>query len=487
MVSVLSSGWRCRVNICLYWPVSFFGFLLYWLVTVRISAGKFFKSLMLNHIYMKYGVMRLSLFSPEHSLNPVIQKFFLGAALLALVGHSGVSMAQDNTPVPVLQGAEEQIRALEPEEALAAPQAAPPTPAVAPSPGIPALDAAMEEPSSVPAPVKNSYTAAAAQSGVAPEADEPVPLFDEPDAAPGQAASDLPPPPPGVEDDIFGIEEQFDFEKSPQQLEEEVRTQAFDAALQGLLPLRPEEIRILLERYDRTQESVEVPIYPTAKPELVVETVPMDPGTVPLTIKTAVGQVTTLNFIDITGERWPIQQITWAGDFDIVESTGGEASNMLRITPNSAYARGNISIQMLKLDTPIVMILETDRDVVHYRFDAIVPEKGPFAQAPLIEKGMTLAAGNKDASSMLQGMVPDEAEKMNVQGVDGRTSAYNYNGMTYLRTPLTLLSPAWSSSVSSADGMRVYEIQATPVVLLSDGGKMVRAHISPRETITNEQ
>jgi intracellular multiplication protein IcmK len=199
------------------------------------------------------------------------------------------------------------------------------------------------------------------------------------------------------------------------------------------------------------------------------------------------GHVTTMNFIDITGERWPIQQITWAGDFDIVESSGEEGSNMLRITPNSQYARGNISIQMLKLDTPIVMIIETNRDTVHYRFDAVIPEVGPFAKTPLVEKGITLTAGRQDVASILQGIVPDSAVKLNVSGVDGRTSAYTYNGMMYLRTPLTLLSPGWSGSVSSADGMRVYELQSTPIVLLSNGGKMVRAQISDREAIINEQ
>jgi intracellular multiplication protein IcmK len=82
--------------------------------------------------------------------------------------------------------------------------------------------------------------------------------------------------------------------------------------------------------------------------------------------------------------------------------------------------------------------------------------------------------------------VPTAALKMNVSGVDSRTTAYRYNGLTYLRTPLTLLSPAWMSSASSADGMRVYALNHAPVVLLSDKGKMVRAHLSDREDIADE-
>lgn len=295
---------------------------------------------------------------------------------------------------------------------------------------------------------------------------------------------------PSAEDDIFGLEEEFDFEKSPEQLQEEVRSQAFEAALQGLLPLRPEEIRILLERFDRTQESVETPIYPPPKPLMTVGTLTMDPGTEPTVIKTGLGHISVINFIDITGEPWPIMGISWAGDFDVMQSTpdagDGEIENVLHITPKTEYARGNMSVRLVGLQTPIILILETNRDEVHYRFDATVPEQGPFAEAPMIDRGITLAAGRADISGLLQGMVPNAAQKLNIAGVDGRTSAYSYNGMTYLRTPLTLLSPGWKNSATSADGMRVYEIQNTPVVLLSENGKMVRAQLSDREELLNE-
>lgn len=288
-----------------------------------------------------------------------------------------------------------------------------------------------------------------------------------------------------IQDDSM-VEEPLDFERNDSEIRESIRDEAFDAALKGLLPLRPEEIRILLERYDRTQESVEIPIYPDPKPETVVRTVTMDPGSAPLRVKTSFGHVSTINFVDITGAPWPIQNITWAGSFDIVETDADQGSNILRVTPENEYARGNISITMIGMKTPIVMILDTDRDIVHYRFDAIVPDYGPFAEAPLIDKGITLAAGRADISGLLQGMIPSSASRLTVNGVDGRTSAYSYNGLTYLRTPLNLLSPAWSNSVAAADGTKVYEIQNTPVVLLSDKGNMVRAQITEREVLLDE-
>lgn len=294
----------------------------------------------------------------------------------------------------------------------------------------------------------------------------------------------------GVEEDVFGLNDsEFDFEKTPQQLEQEIRKEAFEAALQGLMPLRPEEVRMLLERYDRTQESVKTPIYPAPKPLSVVEMLALDPGAAPSVIKTGLGHITTINFIDLTGKPWAVETISWAGEFEIMQTGQNEkgGQNIIRITPRNEFARGNMSVKMIGLDTPIIIMLETSRDEVHYRFDATVPQNGPQAEIPIIDQGITLAAGRADMSSLLQGVVPASAEKMNVNGVDGRTTAYDYNGMTYLRTPLTLLSPGWSGSVSSSDGMRVYEMQSTPVVLLSDKGKMVRVQISDREELLDEQ
>lgn len=280
---------------------------------------------------------------------------------------------------------------------------------------------------------------------------------------------------------------EFDFEKTPEQLEKEVRQKAFKAAIDGLLPMRPEEIRKLLEYYDRTQESVEVPIYPAPKPEIAVETLSLDPGTKPAVVKLAFGQVTTFNTLDITGAPWPIEDISWAGNFDVMETEAGPGANIVRITPQTEFATGNMSMRLVGLRTPVIIMLETNREKVHYRFDAVIPEFGPMANSPIIENKTGLTAGNIDMAKILEGVPPEGATRLSVSGIDGRTSAYKLNNMTYLRTPTTLLSPGWSQSVSSADGMKVYEIESAPVVLVSEKGKMVRVKLTEREDSSHEQ
>lgn len=276
-------------------------------------------------------------------------------------------------------------------------------------------------------------------------------------------------------------------EKTEEELQAEARDEAFDAAINGLLPLKPGEIRKLLEHYDRTQEAVELPVYPSPKPSVAVETLSLDPGAQPATIKTAYGHVTTMSVLDMSGAPWPIQDISWAGNFEVIEGSTEQGSHILRISPQSEFARGNISMRLLELQTPVILSIETSREEVHYRFDAIIPNYGPMAQAPLIDKGLSITAGSPDLSSVLQGIAPKDAQRMDVSGVDTRTSAYKHNGSVYLRTPLTLLSPGWNASVSSADGMRVYEIDDTPVLLLSQNGKMVRAQLSEREDLFDDE
>ncbi|HEY8190632.1 MAG TPA: DotH/IcmK family type IV secretion protein, partial [Micavibrio sp.] len=245
-------------------------------------------------------------------------------------------------------------------------------------------------------------------------------------------------------------------QKTKEEVDAEIRQDAFNAALTGLLPLEPNEIRKVLKRFDETQEASETPIYPYPEPEVVVKNVSLDPGVMPPLIKVAVGHVTTMNLLDISGAPWPIQDVTWAGNFEIVQPE--EGGHVIRITPMSEFAYGNMSVRLVDLKTPITFILRTHRDGVYYRVDARLPQYGPQATPPLIDGGITIAAGNPTMTAVLDGMPPQDAKKMDVVGVDGRTTAFKYNDMMYVRTPLTLLSPAWTGSVKSADGTNVYTL-----------------------------
>ena len=278
-------------------------------------------------------------------------------------------------------------------------------------------------------------------------------------------------------------------EKSPAELAAEIRQESFDAAITGLFPLTPDQIQALLQEYDKTQRATESPAYGVPTPKINVANISLDPGVQPIKLITATGHITTVSMLDVTGAPWPIQDISWAGDFEVVEPE--EGGNIIRITPMAIAAYGNMSIRLLTLKTPVTIMLSTSKDEVQYRVDAIVPEYGPFAEASIIDNGggsgNGLAAGNPSVMGVLDGVVPNGAEKLQVGGTDGRTSAYKIGSQTYVRTPLTLLSPGWSQSVASADGMNVYVLGETPVLLLSDNGRFVRANLKAGRDFSNER
>lgn len=276
------------------------------------------------------------------------------------------------------------------------------------------------------------------------------------------------------------LQAQLEAETAIQQ--ERLKKQIFDASVESLLPLTPEQTRQLLDSFRVSREAAETPIaVPTAR--TTVENVSLDPSTPPLIIQTSPGYVTTLTILDMTGAPWAIQDISWAGKFEI--TTPEEGGHVIRITPMSAHGVGNISIRLVDLITPITFSIATGLETVDYRFDARIPKAGPLAKTPLMEYGGLRAVAGSDENLMrvLDGTAVPAAERliMDGEGVDGATSAYRINDTVYLRTPLTLLSPAWQTSATSADGMNVYTLKSTPIILLSDRGRMVKARIKATE------
>jgi intracellular multiplication protein IcmK len=268
-------------------------------------------------------------------------------------------------------------------------------------------------------------------------------------------------------------------EEEEEARKEKLRKQSFDSAVGEVLPLKPEEIREMLDYFRQSREAAETPMS-VPVPKVQIQNVSLDPGALPNQIKTAPGHVTTLNILDMTGQPWPIRDFSWAGQYEV--NPPEEGGHVIRITPLSAHGIGNISIQLVDLITPITFSLNTNLEETHYRFDARIPKLGPMASVPIISHGgLSAVAEDEGLISFLEGTPPSDAVRMNVSGPDGRTKIWEIGEEYFLRTPLSLLSPAWNSSIKSADGMNVYALSKASVILLSDNGKIVQAHVKSQE------
>ncbi len=250
---------------------------------------------------------------------------------------------------------------------------------------------------------------------------------------------------------------------------------SYSRASTGLLPLSPDQVRGFMRHLQQTQEAAMPPYEGTPKGKARIATISLDPGAEAPLIHLAAGYVTTINILDATGEPWPILDVGVGGNFDISPTKAD--THIVRIMPLTRYSSGNLSVLLKDLTTPVIFRLAADTTSdVDLRFDARVPKFGPTAKVPIVDHSR-LEAGDETIMAFLQNLPPKDAKRMKIAGLDARTMAWSLGDHVYVRTPLSLLSPAWNASVNSADGMAVYEIGSAPVLLMSDNGAVVRAHI----------
>ena len=305
-------------------------------------------------------------------------------------------------------------------------------------------------------------------------------------AAPGLAfaadPSGQPPAAPSPAQGANGLD-QFVEPPAPSQNEvlEMANQMAFSNAIAGAVPLRPDQIQEIISKMSDVQEAAAPALADPERPRgtMKVETVSLDPGASPPLIKVAAGYVTTVMVMDATGAPWEIKDLAFAGKFEA--KVPRDTPYVFRILPLSRFQEGNVTLQLAGLATPLTFRLSASNDEVYYRYDVRVPAMGPNARPPRFASANSMVAGDATIMSVLDGYPPSGAKRLVVSGLDDRSGAWEVNGQVYLRTPHSLLSPAWSTSAASGDGTTVYAIPETPVLLLSDQGLMVRARISRPE------
>lgn len=252
-----------------------------------------------------------------------------------------------------------------------------------------------------------------------------------------------------------------------------LRDEAFKELLNKTFPLKPDQIVQLHQELDKSQMAVHTS--PNAPPQPISSTVTVDlsPGANCPIIRLATGFVTSIVFIDTTGQPWPV------ADYSLGNPSGfnikwDSKTNALFIQSTKDHISGNMAVRLAGLETPIMISIVTGQKEVDYRIDMQVPGNGPNAEAPVM--GSLPQGSSASLLSALDGVPPVGSVELNVANEYGR--AWSYNGKLLFRTKLTLLSPAWSASVSSPDGTKVYELMQTPLLLASLNGKTIKIELT---------
>jgi intracellular multiplication protein IcmK len=248
-----------------------------------------------------------------------------------------------------------------------------------------------------------------------------------------------------------------------------VRDPAFENMLKKMYPMSPAQIAALRETHETTQRAMNAPAQPVPTPTVTTQVVNLSPGTVPPVLRLSTGYVSSVVFVDDTGAPWPVAAYS-IGDPTGFNIQWDQQSNLLLIQGQKPYATGNMAVTLQGMPTPVMLTIVTDQGVVDYRVDFRVQGRGPNARGAMIASSAPQNA-NATLMNLLEGVAPQESQLLTVTG--GSAQAWLWNNQLYVRTPLTLLSPGWVATLSSADGTHVYQLPVTPMILASSRGEPV--------------
>lgn len=245
-------------------------------------------------------------------------------------------------------------------------------------------------------------------------------------------------------------------------------------ALKLLNPMKPEDIKQERQRFDGQSKAAE-PI--PAKMITESRVLQMQPGTPPHVVRTSPGYASSLIFADSTGAPWPITSAVIGNPaaFNVIRPEVAPG-NYVSVVPLTDYTPSSLTLTLAGAATPIVISLVTESsNGAHRVSDALISfridHKGPNAKEPIV-KPLQGTVSN-DMLSFLDGIPPNGAVKLKYDAKQDilLTSIWDYNGRFYLRTPATVLWPAWVAMVEGVDDMRLYELPTVPSLLLSVNGQ----------------
>lgn len=254
---------------------------------------------------------------------------------------------------------------------------------------------------------------------------------------------------------------------------EVIDKKAFKDMTRNLYPLNPEQVVRLKQIYETSEYAKAATPGTPPKPTATSQFVNLSPGSTPPVIRLSQGFVSSLVFLDSTGSPWPIAAYD-LGDPSSFNIQWDKTSNTLMIQATKLYNYGNLAVRLRGLNTPVMLTLIPGQKAVDYRVDLRVQGYGPNAKSMPTEEGIPPSA-NDLLLHVLEGVPPPGSKRLVVSGGDAR--AWLSNEKMYVRTSLTILSPGWLASMTSADGTHAYEMQKSPVLLVSWHGKVMQLKV----------
>lgn len=246
------------------------------------------------------------------------------------------------------------------------------------------------------------------------------------------------------------------------------------AVLDKVSPLTPKEIVNLRKAIDERKDAFSENITgrPPARPTSTQTTIDLSPGGTPPVLRISLRQGATIMFVDAAGRPWPVEAA------DNFNSTGYMVAQMAEHVFSVGMRLpqiGNIAFKLKDIARPVSVTMMPAQDATDYNLDLVVP-KFVGGLPPTAMASAAPAPGH--LSDELMGYLyrtPPRGARQLIVGGSGTDEIMAWqmsaNSMA-VRTSAQILSPAWIRRQGSSDGVFVYQLPITPVVVISQGGEL---------------
>lgn len=242
----------------------------------------------------------------------------------------------------------------------------------------------------------------------------------------------------------------------------------FDAAVDLVTPLTPDQIRALRKRIDEAKRAASASPTRPPKPVYSVQTVDLSPGAPPPIVRVSdLGSAVT--FIDNDGAPWDITEVDnmAKGRFEVLRPVPGVPT--ITITAEGTYVEGDVAVFLKGLPFPVVVKMIAGQRETDYRQDIRIPRRGPNAQAP-VAAAPAISLPGDSMQAILDGTGSPDAKPVKIENPPVGMSAWQIGEHLMVRTSLFLSDPAYYGALTGADGTHVYDIPRTPVITVSENG-----------------
>lgn len=255
------------------------------------------------------------------------------------------------------------------------------------------------------------------------------------------------------------------------------RLDLVNETLEAEAPLTREELlrlrRELLERSRGLQDNADgrAPARPTSQ----ILQIDLSPAAdvAPPVVRLSPGQGSVVSFLDAAGRPWPIAVADNANSEEV--TINRFSAHQISVFTRSHIAKGNVLVGLEGLPTPVTFTVLAGQRETDYQVRLVLPRFHGDVPSNLVSQGSVPALGTEDLFNYLLMTPPANAVPLQVQGLAGARAWRTGPSTMVVRTDAQI---AVANRHFSLDGVGVYEMQLSPLVVATLNGSFVQMRIS---------